>query len=249
MIFRLGLMAAMLFTLVSVSPFSLAQADTLTDDQRKEIESLVEKYILDNPGIVMRAIEKLREQQRQAEEQQRMSAISGSGNDLRSDPITPPGGNPDGEVTVVEFFDYNCGYCKRVSPTVAALIEGNRDVKVIYKEFPILGDASIEAAKGAMAAVRQGKYHEMHEGLMNHRGRVTAATVMSVAKDLGLDTEQLDRDMKDPEIQSAIERNYALAQNLGITGTPAFVIGNKLVPGAASLETLEELVKEVRKGS
>jgi protein-disulfide isomerase len=245
----LRLLAAAGLALMLAAPLVPGNAAEFTDSQRKELGKLVEEYILENPEIIMQAIEKLRERQQLAEEAQRRAAMASLGDDLKSDPITPPGGNPDGKVVVVEFFDYNCGYCKRASPTVAKLLEANDDVKLIYKEFPILGDQSVVAARAALAAAAQGKYHEMHESLMSHRGRVGDAVVFAAAAQHGLDVERLRKDMESKEISDAIERTYALAQSLGIEGTPAFLIGKKLVPGAASLDTLQQLVDEARSGS
>ncbi|MEQ9329543.1 MAG: DsbA family protein [Rhodospirillales bacterium] len=245
----LRLLAAAGFALLLAAPLVPANADELTEGQREEVGKLVEKYILDNPEIIMQAIEKLRERQRLAEEEQRRAAMASLGDDLRSDPLTPPGGNPDGKVVVVEFFDYNCGYCKRVSPTVAQLLEANGDVKLVYKEFPVLGESSLQAARAALASVKQGKYIEMHETMMNHRGRVGEAVIFAAAAQHGLDVEQLRKDMDSQEVTEAIERTYAVAQSLGIEGTPAFLIGKKLVPGAVSLETLQQLVDEARSGS
>lgn len=245
---RIGMAAALgLFT---ASP---VLAEGLTEQQKLEVEKLVEQHIIDNPEIIMKAIEKLRERQAVAEAKQRAAdemrakeAIEDHGNEVTAVNLAPPAGNPDGKVTVVEFFDYNCGYCKRVSPAVDALVKANDDVKIVYKEFPILGEGSVVASRAALAAVEQGKYHEMHEALMSNRGRLGEAAVMKTAEKLGLDMEQLRKDMESDKVSEAIDRNYKLAQLLGINGTPAFVIGDQLVPGAVSVDTLQELVNKVR---
>ena len=155
-------------------------------------------------------------------------------------------GNPAGKVTVVEFFDYNCGYCKRSLPDVLKLIETDKDVKLVIKEFPILGPGSLVAAKAAVAARRQGKYWEFHLALMNEKGAIDEARVFEVAKTVGLDGAKLRRDMEDPEIAKIIARNHTTAEALGIQGTPAFVIDQTLVPGALGFEALTGAVAAVR---
>jgi protein-disulfide isomerase len=151
-----------------------------------------------------------------------------------------------GDVTVVEFFDYRCGYCKRASGTVAQLQKDDLKVRVVSKDFPILGDESVFAAKAALAARSQGKHHALQEALFAAKGELNAANVLKLASQIGLNTKKLATDMKNPELDSIIERNRALAKELGINGTPAFILGNELMPGAVELEPLKEAVSRAR---
>jgi protein-disulfide isomerase len=148
---------------------------------------------------------------------------------------------------LVEFFDYNCPYCRRVAPTVVELEEADPDLRLVYKEFPILGPSSQLAARAALASRRQGKYVPFHNALMQATEQVAEETVMETARAVGLDTERLDQDMRDPAIEDAIARNLQLANALGITGTPSFVIGHEVVPGAVDLRTLQSLIARARR--
>jgi protein-disulfide isomerase len=159
------------------------------------------------------------------------------------------GGNPSGDITLVEFFDYNCPYCRRVAPTVTDLIEDDPNLRLVYKEFPILGPGSQFAARAALASRAQGKYSEFHETLMNAGRQVNEDSVIEIAREVGLDVDRLAQDMEDPAIEAAIARNLALANTLGITGTPSFVIGDEIVPGAVDRATLEGLITQARRGS
>jgi protein-disulfide isomerase len=147
----------------------------------------------------------------------------------------------------VEFFDYNCPYCRKVAPTVVELEEADPDLRLVYKEFPILGPGSQFAARAALAATKQGKYLPFHAALMQATEQVTEQSVMEIARAVGLDTEQLTADMQAPAIEDAITRNLRLANALGINGTPSFVIGQEIVPGAADLGTLQHLIARARR--
>jgi protein-disulfide isomerase len=215
---------------------------------RAEVERIVREYLLANPEIVMEAVQVLRERQARAEEEAARTAIASSRPALVSDPRDPVGGNPRGDVTVVEFFDYQCGYCKQVHPTVRALLEADTGVRKVYKEFPILGPASVTAARAALAAKAQGRYEEMHAALMEARGQLDDDRVLRIARSVGLDVERLRADMASPAVERHIQETMALAAAIGIRGTPAFVIGDQLVPGATDLATLQRLVREARGG-
>jgi protein-disulfide isomerase len=170
---------------------------------------------------------------------------------LEKDPLAPVAGNPRGDVTVVEFFDYSCGYCKRVAPALEALKAADPNVRVVYKEFPILGPGSVFAARAALAAHRQGKYEPLHRALMQ-ADALDEAVVRRLAAEVGLDVARLEKDMEAPEVMQALQGNQQLAAALDIGGTPAFVIGERLVPGAVGAEALQALVnqeRERRKGA
>jgi protein-disulfide isomerase len=165
---------------------------------------------------------------------------------LLNDPNSPVSGNLNGDVTVVEFFDYRCGYCKRVAPAVTQLQQDDPNVRVVYKDFPILGEASEVAARAALASKVQGKHVAFHESLLASQNELTQETIFMIAAEVGLDIERLKSYMEAPLIQATIERNRMLARELGINGTPGFIVGNELVPGALDLKDLKNLVRQVR---
>ena len=155
-------------------------------------------------------------------------------------------GNPEGDVTVVEFFDYNCPYCRSAGQTLQALLAADANVRVIYREWPILGEDSVIAARAALAAREQGKYEAFHWALMNGEGRVTEAIIFKVARDLGMDVAKLEADMVSPAVEAHIALSNALAQQLGFTGTPAFIVGDKTAPGMLSFDEITRLVADAR---
>ena len=214
-------------------------AQVMTKDQ---IKQLALEAILENPEIIMQAVTIL--QQREKER-----AASGANTvrlQLESDPNAPNLGNPEGDVTVVEFFDYNCPYCRSAGQTVQALLATDANVRVIYREWPILGDDSVIAARAALAAREQGKYEAFHWALMSGDGRVTEAVIFKVARDLGMEVAQLEADMVRPTVEAHIALSNALAQQLGFTGTPAFIVDDKTAPGMLSVDEITRLVAEAR---
>lgn len=166
--------------------------------------------------------------------------------EIYDDPDSPTGGNATGDVTVVEFFDYNCPYCRLVAPTLEEIERTDPNVKFIYKEFPILGPGSEFAARAALASHRQGKYVVFHRALMAYDGRVAESATMEVAQTIGLDVQQLKKDMEASEIAAAIERNLALARTLRIAVTPTFVINDEIFRGAADLKAFQGVIAEAR---
>jgi protein-disulfide isomerase len=213
-----------------------------------EFEQRVRDFLLDHPEVIMEALQILQERQEAAEAKNLKRTIAERSDEILNDPAAPVGGNPAGDVTLVEFFDYNCPYCRRVAPTVTELEQTDSDLRVVYKEYPILGPGSQFAARAALASRRQGKYVPFHNALMQAAEQVTEETVMEIARTVGLDAEQLRADMQHPAIQEAIARNLQLANALGITGTPSFIIGQEVVPGAVDLGTLQGLIARARRG-
>ncbi len=245
-ILRIAMAVASIF----LSPVFLATPGaagdaTVTPAQRSAMEGVIRDYLLSNPGIVREALERLHAQEEAAKQAAATAALNTHRKELLHDAASPVGGNPAGDVTIVEFFDYNCGYCKRVAPNVTALLRTDPNVRVVYKEFAILGPSSVTAAKAALAAHRQGKYVAFHDALMSS-GRASDGLIAAVAKNLGIDHGKLLKDMEDPEIGGMLQRNYRLATRLGISGTPAFVIGDQIVPGAIGTEELARLVDDER---
>lgn len=220
-----------------------AQAESLSEDRVKE---LVLEAIRENPEIVLEAVQIIeqREQRRQAEAA--ATVLSDNRDLLENDPNAPVLGNPEGDVTVVEFFDYNCPYCRRVKPHIEALLEEDPNVRLVYREWPILGDGSVFAARAALASREQGKYEEFHWALMGMAGRAEEASVIQVAEQVGLDIAQLRRDMEAPEIDEHIAASMELSRALGFNGTPSFVIGDALVPGVIEADQMIRLAEEAR---
>lgn len=214
---------------------------------RQTMEQMIEQYIRTHPEVIEQSLQAL-ENRRAAEEQQRQkAAIATYRQDLLNDPGSPVSGNPAGDVTVVEFFDYRCGYCKRAAQALTQLQQNDSGVRVVYKDFPILGETSELAAKAALASTLQGKHQAFHEALLATKDDLTKEQLFHIAQGAGLDVKRLDQDMTRPEWQTVIDRNRTLAKSLGISGTPAFIVGNDLVPGALDLKTLQELVAHKRK--
>jgi protein-disulfide isomerase len=219
---------------------SAGAAELTPPPQRKEIEAIIHDYLMQHPDVLIAAL-------RQAEDKESSRAVADHKQEVFDDPSTPVGGNPKGDVALVEFFDYRCPYCKEVEPSLETMVKQDPKLRLVYKEFPILGPVSVTAAHAALAAERQGKYDAFHDAMMNAHGNITDDTVYHIAGSVGLDVDKLKHDMGSPEIAQAIKSNLKLAKALDINGTPAFVIGDKVVPGAADLDTLKSMVADLRK--
>ncbi len=228
------------------APLALpAAAQEMTPE---EVKRLALEAILENPEIVMEAVDILRAREAEAAAAQQAEALSGNLARLTAGEDAPVLGNPDGDVTVVEFFDYNCPYCRRAGEAVKALIEADPGVRVVYREWPILGEGSVAASRAALAARAQGKYEEMHWALMGAQGRLDEAMVMAIAQGAGLDMDRLRADMALPAVDAHIEASMALAEEIGFSGTPSFVIGDAPVPGLVPVEEMQRLVEAAREG-
>jgi protein-disulfide isomerase len=225
-----------------------AETAKISDPEKSAIREIIREYLVENPEVIEEAIRALRSKREAEERAQAQAALSTHQDRLLRHPMTPVSGNPDGKVTVVEFFDYQCGYCKRSLASMVNLLEADKDVRVVWKELPILGPESRLAARAAMAAKNQSKYFEFHIALMGSRGRLSDAKVMSLAKEVGLDVQRLQTDMKDPAIEAYLDETLQLANALGIRGTPAFVIGDTLVPGAIDEAGMMQLIAKTRAG-
>ena len=211
-----------------------------------DFDQRVRDYILAHPEVLVEALQSLDARQRAGEAVAAKAALVERADDLFHDKESPVGGNAQGDVTLVEFFDYNCPYCRQVAPIMEQAVADDPQPRIVYKEFPILGPDSLFAAKAALAADRQGKYGEFHKALYAVKTRVTEAVVLKVAAEIGLDAARLKSDMQQPEIEGSIGRNAALAQALKITGTPGFVVGDQIFPGATDLETMKKLIEQAR---
>jgi protein-disulfide isomerase len=222
-----------------------AAAADLGDKQA--LEQAIRSYLLEHPEVIIQSLEKFEQKERAAREQQAGEALTARKDELYNHPMTPISGDPHGDVTIVEFFDYQCGYCKRTMQNVLEVQKEDPRLRVAWKELPILGPASEFAARAAMAAKRQDKYLDFHIAVMSSRGQITPDSVFKLAGKAGINVDRLKQDMEDPAIAKYLKDTLLLAQQLGITGTPGFVIGGKLVPGAIEKEQMKELIAEARK--
>jgi protein-disulfide isomerase len=214
---------------------TLAPSSDLTD-------AAIERYIRTHPEVIVQSLQAM-EAKREAEQQERQkTALATKQNELLHDPTSPSSGNPKGEITVVEFYDYRCGYCKKAAAAVTELQKVDPRVRVVYKDFPILGEPSVLAAKAALASQAQGKHQAFHEALLASNGDMSKEAILKIAVGVGLDAKRLEADMTNPKWQAVIDKNRAFAQELGISGTPAFIVGTELVPGALDLNGLKELI-------
>lgn len=241
-----GLRTLLLSILLLWGAGSSVIAAEFNDSQRKEMESIIRDYLLANPEILQDMSQTLEQKQKLAEDEQRKGGLIQNADQIFRDKADFVAGNPNGNVTMVEFFDYNCPWCKKDFPDVMSLIETDKELKVVLKEFPILGPDSEYAAQAAIAAGKQGKYFEMHKAMYQHEGRLTKESVDEIAAAQGLDMERLKKDMNDPETAEIIARNRNLAQSLAINGTPAFIIDDTLVPGYLPKAELAAAINEVR---
>lgn len=242
----MNLLRRLLAVLAIATLAANASAQGLNRSQQDEVRELIRSYILANPEVIVEALNLLEERQKTEAAAGQAAALRQRQSELRDDPGSPSVGPATADVVVVEFFDYRCPYCKQVVGPIAELLRGDPRVRVVYKELPILAPDSAVAARAALAANLQGAYRPFHAALMARRGAYDDATIAAVATEVGLDQARLKADMNRPEIAAQIERNHALARDLGIRGTPAFVIGDTLVPGAIDLATLRSLVAKAR---
>jgi len=221
-------------------PFSAAKIS--------EIEKLVHDYIMTNPQVIfdaLRAHQVAKEENAEAERQRQLVSMR---DQLENAPTSPVSGNLNGDVTIVEFFDYRCGYCKRVHDTVIDTVKDDGNVRLVYKEFPILGPESIAASRAALGVFfnSKEKYVPFNDALMRSRGNLNEARVLEIAESIGFDPELVKKNMEDPRVNDELANTMALAEALNIRGTPAFVVNQTLVPGAVDAATLEGLIKSAR---
>lgn len=217
------------------------------DISDERIKALVAEALRENPELILEALQALEQRQADAQAAAAASVLTDEHALLERDPNAPVLGNPDGDVTVVEFFDYNCPYCKRAMPEVDALLAEDGNIRLVLREWPILSEGSAFAARAALASRKQGQYAEMHNALMGMRGKVEAETVLRIAGEVGLDVEKLKADMQSPEVEKHIATSMRLAEALGFNGTPSFVVGEQLIPGFVEKAQLVETVAAARR--
>jgi protein-disulfide isomerase len=231
---------------------TLASAQTFSGAQRGEIETIVREYLLAHPEVLEEVSAELSKRQSAAEAEKHDAAVAQHAQAIFSSPRGVTIGNKDGDVTFVEFFDYNCGYCKRAMADMLELMKSDAKLKVVLKEFPVLGPGSVEAAQVAVAVRMQDptgkKYLDFHQKLLGGRGQADKARALAAAKDAGADMAKLEKDISSPEVRATLEENYKLAEAMGMNGTPSYVIGKQVVVGAVGVDTLREKIGVARCG-
>jgi protein-disulfide isomerase len=245
---------AMAGLLLAAAP-SLAQGTpapntSLSTEQRKAVVDLIRETLLKNPEIVQEALIELESRNQVAQAQSQKNAVAAEKAVLFENPRSPIAGNPQGDVTIVEFFDYNCGYCKRALDDMRALIKEDGKIKVVLKDFPVLGPESVEASRVAVAVKNQlqgEKYWDFHIKLMGTKGRINGAKAIEVAKESGANIDQLKKDIDSPETRKTIDETVALGDRLSLTGTPAFIVADEVVFGAVGNDALKARIAAVRK--
>jgi protein-disulfide isomerase len=234
--------------MILVPGLSSNAEEPLTDAQRAAVEALIEQYIQENPGRILESVRNYREREEARIAGEQQTNLNDLKHEILFDPDSPVAGNPEGSVTVVEFFDYRCGYCKASLEMVMDLIREDPDIRVVFKELPILSPESARAAQAALAAQRQGRYLDLHYAMMSSRGQYDDQQILDIAAEVGLDVEQLAADMDAPEIKAFIQNNLSLAGSLGIDGTPTFIVDDQIFRGAIDADTMRRAIAEARAG-
>lgn len=240
--------------LLAGAPVSAQQAEAVPPEHRDAVRDLlvdnpeVLEVLARHPELVAEAMQKLTAK-RKAAADALAATLASSHKEIFNDGVSYVAGNPKGDVTIVEFFDYRCPYCKQMQPHLQALLKEDGKLRLVLKELPVLGPESVTASRAAVAALEQGKgakYLAFHDAMMTFRGQLSDDDIFRMAGAAGLDVAKLKTDMQAPKVEAVLRANLALADKLGIQGTPGFVIGDQLIPGAVSLDTLRQMVKATR---
>jgi protein-disulfide isomerase len=246
------LLSPALFALALAAAPQVASAQAFSDGQRGEIETIVRNYLVSHPEVLEEAMTELNKRQAADEAAKHEASVAQNSEAIFNSPRGVTLGNKDGDVTFVEFFDYNCGYCKRAMADMLDLLKSDPKLKVVLKEFPVLSEGSVEAAKVAVAVRMQDptgkKYLDFHQKLLGGRGPADKARALAAAKDAGLDVARIEKDLSSPEVRATIEENFKLAEAMGMNGTPSYVIGKQIVVGAIGLDGLKEKIGLARCG-
>jgi protein-disulfide isomerase len=238
--------AGMSYLVLRYAPLGMSTGPVSADQAR--VEQITRDYLTKNPGVLVEMATELDKRQAAKQGAQQQNVISENADALFRSPLSHVAGNPNGDVSVVEFFDYNCPFCRRALPTVVKLVNDDGKVRLVLKELPILSDDSVAAAKLALASNKQGKYFEMHQKLLSEPGKANKEKALQVAKELGLDVDQLQKDAQDPDIKKALDEAKDLANKLNLKGTPLYLIGDRMVSGAPDdlFDQLKAKVAEIR---
>lgn len=241
---------ALVLVALLLSCLSPAQAATsLPEGEKAAIEDLIKTYLTkEHPEIVMQAMQELQKRDQASAEAKTTEAIKASKAKIYNDPNTPVGGNPNGDVTIVEFADFQCGYCKMSEPFIERVLKEDKGVRLVYKDFPVLGPQSTMAAKAALAAFRQGndKYIKMHDDLLSKKEHLNDEMIFASATAAGVDLDKLKKDMNDKAMEDHVQANLDLGVEIGVRGTPMFIIGSKVYPGALQYDQLKKAIEEAR---
>jgi len=245
-----SLAAAALGAILALAPAAIAQPATFTEPQKEAIGQIVREYLLRNPELLQEVMAELEKRQSEQQRVAQASALKESRQTLLNAPHSIVAGNPQGDVTLVEFFDYNCGYCKRALSDVRTLAKADPKLRIVLKDFPVLGPDSVEASRVSLAVKNQlqgDKLFDFHTKVLETRGRVNGERALTVAKEMGVDIGRVQKDMESADVRAALQENVGLGDKLGLTGTPAFIIGEEIIPGAVGLDPLKQVVASVRK--
>lgn len=240
------LIAAVVLAACILLPMAVQAADSFTPVQRSEIVRILRDALVKDPSILRDAVEALQASEKGQEEASAKASLAANRDQL-IDSADPVAGNPNGNVTIVEFFDVRCSYCKRLEAPMAELLKQDPNIRLVYKDLPVLGPASVLGARALLAAQKQGRYEPMRNALMHTDIPITRDSLRAEAEQLKLDWPKMSQDMDAPDIDARIQKNMKLATALGIQGTPAMVIGNTLIPGAIDLQELKRVVADARK--
>jgi protein-disulfide isomerase len=230
------------------SPSAAQTRPAFTEEQRKEIERIVKDYITEkDPEILETGLKNLQARKQSEADAKTKEKVVSEKDKVFNDPSTPMAGNPNGKIAIAWFYDYQCGYCKVSDEALNRILKEEKDVKVVYKNFPVLGNTSVEAARAVLASMKQNKFMAFHNALMTKKEHLTSDVIYQTAKQAGLDVEKLKKDMEDKQGNEALFNVMKLGQDLGIQGTPFFVIGETYFPGVMQYEQLKKAITEVRK--
>ena len=248
--FMLALLSSTLLSSVVFAQNSAPVAPVVSNTPvtKEQIPALVKEALLNDPSILTEAVEKLRATKEVEAKKQAKEGVSKYKQELYSDVNSPSYGANDADITIVEFFDYHCGYCKQLLPTITKILEKDKKIRVVFKEFPILSEDSVLASRAALAVNRidKDKYFAFHTALMNVKGRFDERTIFDAAKKLSIDIAKLKAEMAKPEIEAILDSNRKLGEALAITGTPVTIIGTEVTSGALPLDMVQKLVADAR---
>jgi protein-disulfide isomerase len=233
--------------ILALPVFAQQDEQVFTPKQQDAVKKLVHDYLLENPGIIAEAIEALRQKEDLAADLAAKKVLAERKDEIFNDPDSPFIGNAKADVVLVEFFDYRCPYCKAMADQLYDAVKTDGKLKLVLKEFPVLGPDSVTASRAALAARDQKKYEDFHKAMMRSKEPLNEKTIMKIAGEVGLNVERLKKDMDDQKIDLILKNNIRLAHDLDVTGTPAFIIGDQLIPGAISAQSLKQMIDQARK--
>ena len=245
-LFRSGLLFIVIFCSINMELRAFAE-ENFTSAEKSEISKLIQQYIKNNPKIIIQSLENFQNEENTLEKKEQIKQLNLNKAMIEQDPDDPILGNPNGHIIIVEFFDYQCGYCKRMLNILLDISENNKDIKIVLKEYPILGPVSTLAAQASLAAKKQNKYTELHAALMQFRGRLSEPVIFQIANEIGIDMALLQSDISQPDILNHLRRTKILGQRLMIRGTPAFIINGSISPGALNKQQLLSLIDQAQK--